>query len=117
MIAVSRGRFEGSHVLPEIHEVLRIFSEKLPNAIRRFEEFSRKETDSAFIEQFITEFAVEKGIGREDMLNNRELTAVLIREIHNRSNLSLRSLRKIAEVIGLNRETVRRMIVSKEPSP
>jgi hypothetical protein len=50
MIAVSRGRFEGSHALPEIHEVLRIFSEKLPNAIRRFEEFSRKETDSAFID-------------------------------------------------------------------
>jgi putative transposase len=120
---------EGSHALPEIHEVLRIFSEKLPNAIRRFEEFSRKETDSAFIDieelktpeihegnvdQFITQFAVGKGIGREEMLNNRKLTAILIREIQNRSNLSLR---KIAEVIGLNRETARRLIVSREPSP
>lgn len=87
---------EGSHALPEIHEVPRIFSGKLPNAIRRFEEFSRKETDSAFIDieelktpeihegnvdQFITQFAVGKGIGREEMLNNRELTAILIREI------------------------------------
>jgi hypothetical protein len=60
------------------------------------EECSRKETDSAFIDieelktpeinegnfdQFITQFAVGKGIGREEMLNNRELTAILIREI------------------------------------
>jgi hypothetical protein len=72
------------------------------------------EINEGNVDQFITQFAVGKGIGREEMLNNRELTAILIREIQNRSNLSLR---KIAEVIGLNRETARRLIVSREPSP
>jgi putative transposase len=39
---------------------------------------------------------------------------ILVKELIGNSRLSLR---KIAEILGINRETVRKISVSKEPSP
>jgi hypothetical protein len=71
---------------------------------------SRGDRDA--IETFITHFLLENGLTRSKLLKNKEWTKLLVGQITKKSNLSLR---KIATIIGINREAVRKL--SEEPSP
>ena len=115
--------------LLECDEVLSIFSEDKHRAMILFREFGNKEDQDDFIDmqekegklgeeealECIKHYLEKKSIGFEH-LNQREYRLereTVVNELIYKSSLSLR---KIAEVTGINRETVRKISVSKEPS-
>jgi hypothetical protein len=113
--------------LPEIKAILQIFFENITVARCQFREYCQTistdaileitplpvpKIDAENIEVYITQFLSENGLKRVDILNNKDWARLLIGQILKKSNLSLR---KIAMVIGINRETVRKL--SEEPSP
>ena len=113
--------------LVEYEEVLSILSEDKDRARILFREFSNKGDQDDFIDmkekwgeedalEYIKQYLDKIRIGFEH-LNQREYRVereTVVKELINRSSLSLR---RIAEVTGINRETVRKIKVSKEPSP
>jgi putative transposase len=114
--------------LVEREEILSCFSDDRNRAILLFKEFSNQESNDQFMDvdddlldeeealEYIRSYLMEKNIGL-DCLRQREYKQerdILVRNLNEKSRLSRR---KIAEVLGLNRETVRRISVSKGPSP
>ncbi len=117
--------------LTEIIDILNIFSVDLKEAIRQFKDFSnqlekrnfldiqeRKEINQNDIFHFIKEFLKSNNMSKND-LNNRiynKQRDTLIKELSLTFNLSKRG---IAEITGINREKVRKVLksMSREPSP
>ena len=115
--------------LPEIKEILEMFSTDIERALKEFINFSNQYEEKNFLEmegiikseideenvnEYINGYLKSRNFKKED-LKRREHTKEkkdLIRQLTKRSNLSKR---KIAILIGVNREMVRK--VSKEPSP
>ena len=115
--------------IPEIKEILKMFSSDKERALKKFIYYSNQYEEKNFLEmketikseideenvnEFIQEYLQSRNLKKED-LKRREHTQQkkdLIQQLTKRSNLSKR---KIAILIGVNRETVRR--VSEEPSP
>ena len=115
--------------IPEIKEILEMFSSDKKRALKEFIHYSNKyegknflemeetvkfEIDEENVNEYINGYLKLKNLKKED-LKRGEYTKQkedLIRQLKKRSNLSKR---KIAILIGINRETVRK--VSKEPSP
>ncbi len=115
--------------IPEIKEVLEIFSSDTKKALKEFIHYSNKYEDMNFLEmkevikseideenvnQYINGYLQSRNLKKEDLKRREHSTQKedLIQQLTKRSNLSKR---KIAILIGVNRETVRR--VSREPSP
>jgi REP element-mobilizing transposase RayT/DNA-binding transcriptional regulator YiaG len=115
--------------IPEIKEVLEIFSSDTKKALKEFIHYSNKYEDMNFLEmkevikseideenvnQYINGYLQSRNLKKEDLKRREHTTQKedLIQQLTKRSNLSKR---KIAILIGVNRETVRR--VSREPSP
>lgn len=113
--------------LIEHEEILSYFSEDRDRAIILFKEFSSQESNADFMGmeeelldeeetlKYINSYLVKKSISLENLKQKeyrRELDN-LVRELAEKSNLSIR---KIAEILGINRETVRKISLSKEPS-
>ena len=114
--------------VPEIKEILEMFSSDIGKALKEFIHYSNQYEDRNFLEmeetiksgideenvnEYIKRYLKSRNLKKED-LKRREHTQQkedLIRQLTKRSNLSKR---KIAILIGVNRETVRR--VSEEPS-
>ena len=115
--------------IPEIKEILELFSSDIVKALKEFIHYSNKYEEKNFLEmketikseideenvnEYINGYLKSRDLKKED-LKRRERTKQkedLIQQLIKRSNLSKR---KIAILIGVNRETVRK--VSKEPSP
>ena len=115
--------------IPEIKEILELFSSDIEKALKEFIHYSNKYEEKNFLEmketikseideenvnEYINGYLKSKNLKKED-LKRREHNKQkedLIQQLKKRSNLSKR---KIAILIGVNRETVRR--VSREPSP
>ena len=115
--------------IPEIKEILELFSSNIEKALKEFIHYSNKYEEKNFLEmkevikseideenvnQYINGYLKSRNLKKEDF-KRREHTKQkedLIKQLKKRSNLSKR---KIAILIGVNRETVRK--VSKEPSP
>jgi len=115
--------------IPEIKEILEIFSSDTKKALKEFINFSNKYEEKNFLEmketikseideengnEYINGYLKSKNLKKEDLKRREhaEQKEDLIQQLTKRSNLSKR---KIAILIGVNRETVRR--VSREPSP
>jgi len=114
--------------LPDYEEILSYFSEDKDRAIKLFKEFSNQEDDKDYMDmeediidaeeviEYINRYLENKNITLES-LKQREYKQerdILVQELIGNSRLSLR---KIAEILGINRETVRKISMSKEPSP
>jgi len=115
--------------IPEIKEILELFSSNIEKALKEFIYYSNKYEEKNFLEmketikseideenvnEYIDGYLKSRNLKKED-LRRREHNKQkedLIQQLKKRSNLSKR---KIAILIGVNRETVRR--VSREPSP
>lgn len=108
--------------LPEHEEILSYFSENRERARILFKEFSNQEGNEDFLDmeedvsedllderealQYINNYLVGENIPLE-LLNQREYKRereILVKELIEKSRLSLR---KIAEILGINREMVR----------
>jgi len=115
--------------IPEIKEVLEIFSSDIKKALKEFIHYSNKYEDMNFLEmkevikseideenvnQYIDGYLQSRNLKKEDLKRREHAKQKedLIQQLTKRSNLSKR---KIAILIGVNRETVRK--VSEEPSP
>jgi len=111
----------------EIIEILKMFTLDLKQSIEIFKDFSSQVEKREFIDmepdkeinkvnmyQFVEQFLKNNHMTMMDLNNKlyQKQRNDLILQLIERSDLSQRS---IAEAIGVNRETVRR--VSKEPSP
>jgi len=114
---------------PEIKEILEIFSSDTKKALKEFINFSNKYEEKNFLEmketirseideenvnEYINGYLKSRNLKKEDLKRKEhaKLKEDLIQQLIKRSNLSKR---KIAILIGVNRETVRK--VSGEPSP
>jgi len=109
---------------PGIKEILHISSKDPHQAIKAFVKFHEENTEDNFID--VKELSAEEakamidnhlkkaGIGKSKLKNkeNKKLLKDLVIKLENQSDLSLR---EIAVMIEVNRETVRKL-VSKEPS-
>lgn len=113
--------------MQETGEILAMISNDKAKAVKEFSQFSHdnideqlidigpeKEINEANIEGYIKKYLLENNISLEELRypNNREIRNELIRVLLDKSDLSKRG---IANVLGINRETVR--IMSREPSP
>ena len=115
--------------LLEHEEILSYFSEDRDKAITLFKEFSNQECNEDFMDlkedegmldeeevlEYIKSYLTKKNIPLE-YLKQREYRRerdTLVKELSEKNQLSLR---KIAEILGINRETVRKISMSKEPS-
>ena len=115
--------------IPEIKEILEMFSSDIERALKEFihysnqyeeknflemEETVKSEIDEENVNEYINGYLQSRNLKKEDLKRKEhaKLKEDLIQKLTKRSNLSKR---KIAILIGVNRETVRR--VSEEPSP
>jgi len=116
--------------LLEHEEILSYFSENEDRAIILFKEFNNQEGNDNFVDlqeeeglldeeevlDYINSYLIKENIPLE-FLKKREYKHkrdILVKELIAKSQLSLR---KIAEILELNREIVRKINMSKEPSP
>ena len=114
--------------VPEIKEILEMFSSDIGKALKEFihysnqyeeknflemEETIKSEIDEKDVNEYIKGYLKPRNLKKEDLKRREHAQQKedLIRQLTKRSNLSKR---KIAILIGVNRETVRR--VSEEPS-
>ncbi|WP_094606419.1 hypothetical protein SPSIL_049640 [Sporomusa silvacetica DSM 10669] len=115
--------------LTDTEEILGILSNAHDQARKEFVRFNQefisekflevseeKELDQFNVTEYINSYLAEKGIGIIDLRNisNKLLREDLIKLLMAKSNLSLRG---IAAELGLNREMVRKSVVSKDLSP
>jgi putative transposase len=112
--------------LTGVSEVLKMFSLDIEESVKIFKKFSNKVETREFldinqgrninkdnVEQFLNKFLNKNSMIKDDLCKKKYVKQRndLIRTLVSNSNISRRN---ISEIIGLNRETVRR--VSKEPS-
>ena len=113
-------------LLPEMKEILDQFSHEWAIALEKFAEFHQIEDNQTFLdlsenersengEDILKEFLLRHNLAKEDFnySENQAVLCELIEELVRKCGLSGR---KIAEITGINREKVRRIRVSKEPS-
>lgn len=117
--------------LPETKDILKIFSTDLNEAVGMFADFSkkfekreyldiekRKVINQQDINHFMEEFLKSNNMKKNDLKNKiySKQRDALIKELSVRFYLSIRG---IAEITGVNRENVRKVLqsVSREPSP
>jgi len=115
--------------IPEIKEILELFSSDREKALKEFINYSNKYEEKNFLEiketikseideenvnEYINEYLESRSLKKEKLKKRENVRERenLIEQLLRRSNLSKR---KISILIGVNRETVRK--VSKEPSP
>ena len=115
--------------IPEIKEILEMFSSDIERALKEFIHYSNKYEEKNFLEmeetikseideenvnEYINGYLKSRNLKKEDLKRREHAKQKeeLIQQLTKRSNLSKR---KIAILIGVNRETVRK--VSEEPSP
>jgi REP element-mobilizing transposase RayT/DNA-binding transcriptional regulator YiaG len=115
--------------IPEIKEILEVFSSDIVKALKEFIHYSNKCEEENFLEMketikseineenvsaYIHGYLKSKNLKKEDLKKREHMKQKedLILQLKKRSNLSDR---KIAILIGVNRETVRKL--SEEPSP
>ncbi len=115
--------------ISEIKEILEMFSSDIEKALKEFINFSNKYEEKNFLEmketikseideengnEYINRYLKSRNLKKEDLKRreNAKQKEDLIQQLTKKSNLSKR---KIAILIGVNRETVRKMSV--EPSP
>lgn len=120
----------GSSDLIEIKEVLSIISENEDKALNEFIKMHYENIEDKFIDieenkridyynvnEYISNFLEERNLCLSDLKKgeNKSVVQELIQNLLCESNFSKR---KIAEIIGLNREIVRKItLLSREPSP
>lgn len=113
-------------LLPEMEDILSQFSSNRKNAIQRFCEFHlAEETEHLFLdivdgngenaEEILKSFLQNRSISIEDLQkkDNQLIVVELIQILIAQSKISYR---RIAQLIGINREKVRKIAVSVEPS-
>jgi len=115
--------------IPEIKEILELFSSDREKALKEFINYSNKYEEKNFLEmkeivkseideenvnEYINGYLKSRNLKKEDLKRRKHTKQKedLIQQLKKRSNLSKR---KIAILTGVNRETVRK--VSEEPSP
>ena len=113
--------------LPEIKEILQMFSSDIKRALKEFIHYSNQYEEKNFLEmketikseideenvnEYINGYLKSRNLKKEDLKKREHAKQKkdLIQQLTKRSNLSKR---KIAILIGVNRETVRK--VSEEP--
>lgn len=117
-------------LLPEIGDVLGIFSNNITTAKIKFIEFSSRLNEDSFMElyddnlkfnedeakKFYIDYLKKKKLSKENIMKreNKTVRTGLIKELAGITGLSGRQISKIT---GINRETVRKILMSKEPSP
>lgn len=115
-------------LLPEMESILAMFSSGRAAAIREFSKFHDAEEEQRFIDVeaisntegdaaiVMANFLAKHGLTTEALkqMGNREMAVALVEELIQRTPLSGR---QVAELTGLNREMVRKILLSKEPSP
>jgi putative transposase len=114
----------------ERSEILEFFSPVEEKALKLFTEYSNKFADEEFLDikeekvaeineenalEYIEKYLKENKITRESLRDDKDAKHrnFLIKEVKEKSNLSIR---KIAELLNVNRGIVQRICVSKEPS-
>jgi len=116
---------KGLLLLPEISDVLSIFSDDISIAKTKFIEFSAQISEDMFIDMdnedkkmdrdmvtdYINRYLEEIKLSL-DFLKKRENEAQRARLIKELASVSGLSGRQISDIIGINRETVRKVIVS-----
>ncbi|QJW48599.1 transposase [bacterium BFN5] len=120
------GHTERFPLLPEMEDILSQFSIDRNSAIQRFGEFHLAEkTQHAFLdivdensenaEELLKSFLQNRSISIEDLKKNEQqvILSELIQLLIAKSKISCR---QVAQLIGINREKVRKIAVSKEPS-
>jgi putative transposase len=114
-------------LLPEMEDVLGQFSQDRRTAVKGFTEFHQEEETRTFLDvsedsgngesaQDILEKFLQRHSWTKEDLNrseNRAIAAELIETLVRKSGISGR---EVAEITGINREKVRRIFVSREPS-
>jgi putative transposase len=114
-------------LLAEMEDVLGQFSQDRRIAVKRFVEFHQEEETRAFLdvsedsgngenaENILESFLQSHNRTKEDLnrSENRAIAAELIEILVRKSGISGR---EVAEITGINREKVRKILVSKEPS-
>lgn len=114
-------------LLPEMENILSQFSSDRYNAIQRFGEFHlTEEKQHHFLdivdengenaEELLKSFLQNRSISIEDLQKTEQqlILTELIQMLIARSKISCR---QVAQLIGINREKVRKIAVSPEPSP
>lgn len=116
-------------ILTDRGEILGILSNSNEKALVEFIRFNHEFTEETFLDvceekeinqfnvtEYINRYFGEKGMEINDLrsLENKSLREELIKLLMEKSNLSLRG---IATTLGLNREMVRKGIVSRDLSP
>ena len=124
MLAVKTG-------VPEIKEILEIFSLDIKKALKEFIYYSDKHEEKNFLEmkkiiefeineenvkEYISKYIKSENLNKEDLKKREHIRQRdnLIHQLIKKSNLSKR---RIAILVGVNRETLRILSLSKEPSP
>lgn len=122
------GNKQDAVLLPEMEETLSMFSSNRQKARQLFSEFHLQEGQHQFLEVAATKSASEKPEDLiADFLGSRQWT---LEDLGKKENVGvtadfIRALlvhggisgRQIAQLTGINREKVRRLAVSVEPSP
>jgi REP element-mobilizing transposase RayT len=115
--------------IPEIREILQMFSLDLAKALKEFIYYSNKYEEKNFLEinepikseineenviGYIDQYLRIRGLEKKDLKNREYIGKIgnLIKQLLRKSDLSKR---RIAILMGINREMVRKL--SKEPSP
>lgn len=119
------GKKGNMSLLPEMEEVLSQFSVDKRSSVRNFIEYHQAEDNNAFIDvpasnvenakDILDDFLQRQSLSLDD-LNKREnidKASEIIEKLVCETGMSGR---QAAEMVGINREKVRRILVSKEPS-
>lgn len=125
--ALYSGFHKPAVLLPEIEDITGLFARDRKTAVRLLTEFHQEEEPCTFIdisktnnradaEAIVEGYLKGNNITKEDLNKdvNQTAAAALIRALVCKEGISGR---QIAELTGINREKVRRIIVSVEPSP
>ena len=112
-------------LLPEMEKILNQFACERKIASKKFTEFHQVEDNRTFLdlsehdgggnaEEIIEKFLLRNKLTQEDLnYIDQAILVELVEELVRKCGLSGR---KVAEITGINREKVRRLLVSTEPS-
>jgi REP element-mobilizing transposase RayT len=117
-------------LLPEISDILCIFSNNISTAKIKFIEFSNQPNEDRFMDLYEDNFKCDRDEAQKVYIEYLEKYKLNVEDIKKRENKVIinrlikelarntgLSGRQISNITGLNREKVRKIIVSQEPSP
>jgi REP element-mobilizing transposase RayT/DNA-binding transcriptional regulator YiaG len=100
----------------DLDDILGLFSENRPEAIKRYEKYMTEEGDESFIEIELEKDVMEEETARElyeklllEGKGEKQRPENVIKEFRERTNLSIR---RIAAITGLNKDKVNRILYS-----